>query len=62
MSDEAELPRGGYDPGLLRRLLGYLRPYRWHAAGALGLLVLQSGLALVGPVLTQQALDAAIPR
>ena len=62
MSDEQDLPPRGYDARLLRRLLGYLRPYRWHAAAALGLLVLQSGLALVGPRLTQQALDAAIPR
>ena len=61
MSEEQELPRG-YDARLMRRLLGYLRPYRWHAAGALLLLVLQSGLALIGPVLTQQALDQAIPR
>ncbi|HEX6105060.1 MAG TPA: ABC transporter ATP-binding protein [Gemmatimonadales bacterium] len=62
MSEEQELPGKGYDAGLLRRLLGYLRPYRWQAVGALGLLLLQSGLALVGPRLTQQALDAAIPR
>src|SRR5215207_5223658 len=62
MSDEAELPHGGYDARLMRRLLGYLRPYRLHAAGALVLLVVQSGLALIGPRLTQQALDAAIPR
>ena len=61
MTDEQELPQG-YDARLMRRLLAYLRPYRWHAAGALGLLALQSGLALVGPRLTQQALDAAIPR
>ncbi|HYC31160.1 MAG TPA: ABC transporter ATP-binding protein [Gemmatimonadales bacterium] len=61
MSDEAELPRG-YDARLMRRLLGYLRPYRWQAGGALLLLVIQSGLALVGPILTQQALDQAIPR
>jgi ATP-binding cassette subfamily B protein len=62
VSEEAELPRPGYDARLLRRLLGYLRPYRWHAAAALVLLVLQSGVALIGPRLTQQALDAAIPR
>ena len=62
MSEEPELPQRGYDAGLLRRLLGYLRPYRWHAAAALCLLVLQSGVALIGPRLTQQALDAAIPR
>jgi ATP-binding cassette subfamily B multidrug efflux pump len=62
VSEEAELPRPGYDARLLRRLLGYLRPYRWHAGAALVLLVLQSGVALIGPRLTQQALDAAIPR
>ncbi len=62
MGEEQEATPRGYDARLMRRLLGYLRPYRWHAAGALGLLVLQSGLALVGPRLTQHALDAAIPR
>ncbi len=62
MLDEQDLPPRGYDARLLRRLLGYLRPYRWHAFAALGLLVLQSGLALIGPRLTEQALDAAIPR
>ena len=61
MTEESELPQRGYDARLLRRLLAYLRPYRWHAAAALLLLVLQSGVALIGPRLTQQALDAAIP-
>ena len=59
--DQEPTPRG-YDARLMRRLLGYLRPYRWHAAGALVLLVLLAGLALIGPRLTQHALDAAIPR
>jgi ATP-binding cassette subfamily B protein len=62
MSEEPELPERGYDAALLRRLLGYLRPYRWHTVLALLLLVVQSGLALVGPRLTEHALDAAIPR
>ena len=62
MTEEREAPPRGYDARLLRRLLGYLRPYRWHAVAALALLVLQSGVALIGPRLTQQALDAAIPR
>ncbi len=53
---------GAYDSALLRRLLFYLRPYRWHVTGAIALLVLSSGLALVGPRLTQRALDGAIPR
>ena len=61
MSEEQEPAQQGYDAALMRRLLGYLRPYRWHTAGALLLLVGQSGLALVGPLLTQRALDVAIP-
>ena len=62
MTDEQDLPASGYDGTLLRRLLRYLRPYRWLAAGAIALLLLQSGLALVGPRLTERALDVAIPR
>lgn len=62
MTDEQDLPASGYDAALLRRLLRYLRPYRWLAAGAVALLLLQSALALVGPRLTEQALDVAIPR
>jgi len=59
--DDPELPVQGYDLGLLRRLLRYLRPYAWLTATALLLLLIQSGLALVGPRLTEHALDVAIP-
>ncbi|MEJ2539270.1 MAG: ABC transporter ATP-binding protein [Gemmatimonadota bacterium] len=45
----------------MRRLLGYLRPYWKLALVAVVLLILASGLAIVGPWLTQQALDRAIP-
>ncbi|MGH7534998.1 MAG: ABC transporter ATP-binding protein, partial [Gemmatimonadales bacterium] len=51
-----------YDASLARRLLGYLRPYRGLTALAIALLLLQSGLALVGPRLTEHALDVALPR
>jgi ATP-binding cassette subfamily B multidrug efflux pump len=51
----------GYDAALLRRLLTYLRPYRWHAVAAVTLLLATAGLSLVGPFLTQQALDVAVP-
>jgi ATP-binding cassette subfamily B multidrug efflux pump len=51
----------GYDASLLRRLLGYLRPYRWWTLGAVLLLMSQSLLALIGPRLTQHALDVAVP-
>jgi ATP-binding cassette subfamily B protein len=62
MSD-AEEPLGqAYDARLLRRLLGYLRPHLKLACAALALLLVSAGLALVGPRLTQYALDVAIPR
>jgi ATP-binding cassette, subfamily B, multidrug efflux pump len=61
--DHSEEPLDrGYDSALLRRLLGYLRPYRWHVASAVLLLLATAGLSLVGPLLTQQALDVAVPR
>jgi ATP-binding cassette subfamily B multidrug efflux pump len=60
--DQTEEPLGrGYDSALLRRLLTYLRPYRWHAVAAITLLLATAGLSLVGPYLTQQALDVAVP-
>jgi ATP-binding cassette subfamily B protein len=62
VTDEQDAPAAGYDAALMRRLLRYLRPYRWLATGAVLLLLLQSGLALVGPRLTERALDVAIPR
>jgi ATP-binding cassette subfamily B protein len=52
----------GYDSALLRRLLTYLRPYRWYAVAAVTLLLATAGLSLAGPYLTQQALDVAVPR
>jgi ATP-binding cassette subfamily B protein len=62
ISDDPVAGGRGYDAALLRRLLGYLRPYRWLTLGALALLVSQSALALVGPRLTQHALDVAVPK
>jgi ATP-binding cassette subfamily B multidrug efflux pump len=62
MTEDQDLPATGYDGALLRRLLRYLRPYRWLALGAVLLLLLQSVLALIGPRLTEHALDAAVPR
>ena len=50
-----------YDAALMRRLLEYVRPYRWHAMAAVLLLLGTAGLTLVGPWLTQRALDVAVP-
>lgn len=59
--DQDEILDKGYDARLLRRLLIYLRPYRWLTALAILLLLGGACLALVGPALTQRALDVAIP-
>jgi ATP-binding cassette subfamily B protein len=50
-----------YDAGLMRRMLGYLRPRRGLVAVAVALLIVNALLALVGPVLTKQVLDVAVP-
>jgi ATP-binding cassette subfamily B multidrug efflux pump len=60
-SDDSDGAGSGYDASLLRRLLAYLRPYRWWTLGAVLLLMSQSVLALIGPRLTQHALDVAVP-
>lgn len=60
LQDDA-LPEGVVDRRLLRRLLGFLRPYRGLVAVSGGLLLLQAGLSVVGPALTERALDRAIP-
>jgi ATP-binding cassette subfamily B multidrug efflux pump len=60
--DQDEAFDKGYDAALLRRLVVYLRPYRALTLLAVLLLLAGAGLALVGPLLTQRALDVAIPR
>ena len=61
MTEPEDSLERGYDAALLRRLLRYLRPYRGLTALAVLLLLAGAGLALVGPALTQRALDVAIP-
>jgi ATP-binding cassette subfamily B protein len=60
--DDIDRGSRGYDAALLRRLLAYLRPYRGLTVAAVALLMAQSLLALVGPRLTQHALDVAVPK
>jgi ATP-binding cassette subfamily B multidrug efflux pump len=61
MTEQDEAFDQRYDSALLRRLLTYLRPYRGLTALAVLLLLAGAGLALVGPALTQRAIDVAIP-
>ena len=58
---EEEALGKAYDARLMRRLLGYLRPYRGRVVLAIFILLGASLMALVGPWLTQLALDRAIP-
>ena len=59
--DADEIPADLIDGRLLRRLLGYLRPYRRSVALAVALLSVHAGLAVIGPAMTQRALDHAVP-
>jgi ATP-binding cassette subfamily B protein len=58
---EEEVLGKAYDGRLMRRMLRYLKPYRWQVVAAIGLLVGASAVEIVGPWLTQQVLDEAIP-
>jgi ATP-binding cassette, subfamily B, multidrug efflux pump len=46
-----------YDARLMKRLLGYLRPYRWQVGVALAAIVLKAGADVLGPYLTKVAID-----
>ncbi len=50
-----------YDARLVRRLLAYVRPYRALVFVALACIVIQSGMQLVGPLLTRWVIDRALP-
>jgi ATP-binding cassette subfamily B protein len=54
---EEETLGKAYDARLMRRLVGYVRPYRLMAAAAVALIVLSSLLQLVGPLVTVATLD-----
>ncbi|HXF81973.1 MAG TPA: ABC transporter ATP-binding protein, partial [bacterium] len=57
---EDEILGRAYDARLMRRLLGYLRPYRRAVAGAVLLLLLNAGLDLLGPYFVKVAIDRHI--
>jgi ATP-binding cassette, subfamily B, multidrug efflux pump len=54
---EEEILGKAYDARLMRRLLGYVRPYRGMTAGSVGLILLSSALQLIGPLATVVAID-----
>ncbi|MGZ7103744.1 MAG: ABC transporter transmembrane domain-containing protein, partial [Candidatus Angelobacter sp.] len=57
MAQEEEVLGKAYDSRLMKRLLGYLRPYRWQVVVALVSIVLKAGADVLGPFLTKTAID-----
>ena len=60
MSHDEELLGRGYDHRLMRRLLGYLRPYRRQVLLAVGVVLADALVGLAGPWLTKEAIDHGI--
>jgi ATP-binding cassette, subfamily B, multidrug efflux pump len=60
MSSEEEILGKAYDARLMRRLLGYLWPYRWQAGLALAAIIINSVLQLAPPYLMKRAIDQHI--
>jgi ATP-binding cassette subfamily B multidrug efflux pump len=57
MAQEEEVLGKAYDSRLMKRLLGYLRPYKWQVVIALVSIVLKAGADVMGPFLTKTAID-----
>src|SRR5450432_2178066 len=54
---EEEVLGKAYDSRLMRRLMGYMRPYRLTISVSLVFLLAQSVLQVAGPLLTRTAID-----
>ncbi len=52
MAQEEEVLGKAYDSRLMKRLLKYLRPYKWQTGIALGSILLKVGAEVLGPYLT----------
>ena len=58
VSDSTEEVLGkAVDRGLLRRLVVYLRPYKWHVIGSFALAIVSGLLSELGPYLSRVAID-----
>lgn len=47
--------------GLLRRVLGYSKPYRWQLIATLLLILISTGLTLLTPLILRDLIDKTIP-
>ena len=57
MAQEEEILGKAYDGRLMRRLLTYLRPYRWQVTIAIASIILKSFCDVLGPYLVKVAVD-----
>src|SRR6058998_2309392 len=57
MAHEEEVLGKAYDSRMMKRLLTYLRPYRWQTGIALGSILLKVGADVLGPYLTHVVID-----
>jgi ATP-binding cassette subfamily B multidrug efflux pump len=57
MAHEEEILGKAYDSRLMKRLLTYLRPYKWQVAIAMGSILLKVGADVLGPYLTHVVID-----
>ncbi len=57
MAAEEEVLGKAYDSRLMKRLLTYLRPYKWQVAIALISILLKAGADVLGPYLTKVVVD-----
>jgi ATP-binding cassette, subfamily B, multidrug efflux pump len=58
--EQEELQTQEYDSRLMKRLLVYLKPYRWRVIGAFFLLIASAGLSILTPYLVKVAIDKYI--
>jgi ATP-binding cassette subfamily B protein len=54
---EEEVLGKAYDGRLMRRLIGYLRPYKWQVAVTFVAIILKAAADVMGPFLTKVAID-----
>src|ERR1700720_602490 len=57
MAQEEEVLGKAYDSRLMKRLIEYLRPYKWQTGIALGSILLKVGADVLGPYLTKLVID-----
>src|SRR5260370_39372860 len=57
MAQEEEILGKAYDSRLMRRLLSYLRPYRWQGVIALLSILFNAFADVLGPYITQAPID-----